>query len=410
MDEHKEDKAEDEVIVYESNRPDGDISFQWGSVICDYMKKQIGKDYFTIKDLEQIDNFNLDSVTNIIDTYKNLTDIVRLLNLNKKVKFTGCVKISTNDDYTMEEINRLVLNRKDSLEGATFEFTYWDEFHPQHIMNFKEMHLNIQLNLMSIRGLNQETLDELKNANIDIKVYGYKNLGEVEDTLKAFEEIRRVIPEGSGEIETFMAIHQILAKTIKYDTSGTVKGNEVDGKFTRSTAGAVLYGRAVCSGYARALKDTLHYFGIESKTIGGLGHAWNQVKIQGKWYNVDLTYNATHMREGEFPVWMLLSDETFYNKLEHDALEHEGRAEACTQDYPISEWMKILINQESIIDKFIKVEGKGISRIGREQYECNALKNRAERSRTLAKVRATIIRIRNKGNNVINKVEEMLDK
>lgn len=54
---------------------------------------------------------------------------------------------------------------------------------------------------------------------------------------------------------------------------------------------AFLKGIAVCDGYAGAFKYIMDYYGIPCKNIGGGGHAWNLVKIGGKWYHVDVTFN-----------------------------------------------------------------------------------------------------------------------
>lgn len=60
-------------------------------------------------------------------------------------------------------------------------------------------------------------------------------------------------------------------------------------------------------------------YGIESRIISGsipgaedIGHQWNQVKIDGKWYNVDLTWDSNSMHSNEEMEYFLISDEEFY--------------------------------------------------------------------------------------------------
>ena len=54
---------------------------------------------------------------------------------------------------------------------------------------------------------------------------------------------------------------------------------------------------AVCEGYAKAFQLLLNAVGIDCVYVvgkaSGSGHAWNQVKIENQWYNVDLTWNDT---------------------------------------------------------------------------------------------------------------------
>ncbi|MBE5789433.1 MAG: hypothetical protein E7325_07280 [Clostridiales bacterium] len=57
-------------------------------------------------------------------------------------------------------------------------------------------------------------------------------------------------------------------------------------------ADAALYeGRSQCSGYAAALSLGLRHYGIESLMMTGPDHAWNIVRINGKWYNCDATWD-----------------------------------------------------------------------------------------------------------------------
>lgn len=49
---------------------------------------------------------------------------------------------------------------------------------------------------------------------------------------------------------------------------------------------------ALCSGYAN-LNAALHRsIGLEAKVVYGEGHAWNEVKINGKWQEQDPTYRS----------------------------------------------------------------------------------------------------------------------
>lgn len=82
-------------------------------------------------------------------------------------------------------------------------------------------------------------------------------------------------------------IHDYIAKATVYDEKSS----------NRYTAhGALVDGRAVCEGYARAFQLMLRELGIESCTVTGssdgktVDHIWNAVKLDGRWYQVDLTW------------------------------------------------------------------------------------------------------------------------
>lgn len=89
---------------------------------------------------------------------------------------------------------------------------------------------------------------------------------------------------------------------------------------------ALILRNGVCLDYAIALWKCLDRLGIECNVVKGFAfnhqernsaamfnHAWNQVKIEGKWYNVDLTWTKT-MGTTKF---LLVNDEDFTIKGSH---------------------------------------------------------------------------------------------
>ena len=74
-------------------------------------------------------------------------------------------------------------------------------------------------------------------------------------------------------------------------------------------------GKAVCQGYALLAQKMLTKLGIESLYVvgeaGGVGHAWNLVKLNGGWYHVDTTWNDPTPDRGPNNVryaYFLMSD------------------------------------------------------------------------------------------------------
>jgi hypothetical protein len=114
--------------------------------------------------------------------------------------------------------------------------------------------------------------------------------------------------------------------------------------------GTTKQGDLQCSGYAHAIQYICDLSGIESMVIAGANkagqtHAWNIVKVEGNWYNLDCTWadpilenpnykNVTHM-------YMLVPDSWILNKthfkqnrlLLADGTEHlYFTPPACTSD------------------------------------------------------------------------------
>jgi len=72
--------------------------------------------------------------------------------------------------------------------------------------------------------------------------------------------------------------------------------------------GALIEGSAVCDGYARAAQLLMSMCGIESLYVvgtanNGVGHAWNMVKLNGQWYQLDVTWDdGSYSRSDYFLV------------------------------------------------------------------------------------------------------------
>lgn len=99
---------------------------------------------------------------------------------------------------------------------------------------------------------------------------------------------------GKTDYERLTAIYSWICEKVKYDN-----GNLNDEAYTlKYTAYAALVNKtAVCQGYAVLLYRLALMAGIETRVVTGTanggGHAWNIVKLDGKWYHVDATWDAT---------------------------------------------------------------------------------------------------------------------
>ncbi len=96
-----------------------------------------------------------------------------------------------------------------------------------------------------------------------------------------------------GDYERELYLHDYLTEHCRYDEEDTGRNND-------NPAGALLDGRAICSGYAKAYQLLLDAAGIENTTLTGktsedegepVAHIWNAVKIDDKWYYVDVTWD-----------------------------------------------------------------------------------------------------------------------
>jgi hypothetical protein len=113
------------------------------------------------------------------------------------------------------------------------------------------------------------------------------------DMIKAFNKIDKLLK--SWKLEK-LTDYQRISKVCSYICKNVSYGRR-EGIDSQSGAEALLYGVSVCGGYAHLTDYFLKAMGYPSAYVsgnpksGGEGHAWNVVKIGGKWYGIDNTWN-----------------------------------------------------------------------------------------------------------------------
>lgn len=103
--------------------------------------------------------------------------------------------------------------------------------------------------------------------------------------------ILKGMKSGLNAFERELYIHDYLVKNCKYDK----KADETRQKDPYTIYGCLVNQQAVCMGYTYAFQLLLSYVGINSITIDGsdtdTGHIWNAVRLGGKWYHTDVTWD-----------------------------------------------------------------------------------------------------------------------
>ena len=108
---------------------------------------------------------------------------------------------------------------------------------------------------------------------------------------KADSIIDKYTSPSMSQKEKVKALHDYLVLNTEYDNKYDENGS-VMSHFARQV---IFHGTGVCDGYAEAFKILANAAGIECKVMYGETpdglHAWNQVKIDGAWYNIDVTWD-----------------------------------------------------------------------------------------------------------------------
>lgn len=108
--------------------------------------------------------------------------------------------------------------------------------------------------------------------------------------------IDKLIKQGMSDYEKEVALHDYLLKNAEYDKR-LYDGNMPEESYT--DYGVLVKGTGVCDSYAKAMYRLLNSAGIETLYVTGdaidgrntIPHAWNIVKLDGEYYNLDATWN-----------------------------------------------------------------------------------------------------------------------
>jgi len=102
------------------------------------------------------------------------------------------------------------------------------------------------------------------------------------------------VPPALTPLEKVLFVHDWIARGCEFD-------NELSNNYERprepwichTAYGVLVNGVAVCQGYAYAAFELLNRLGVETINVvsSALGHEWNMVKLDGKWYHMDITWD-----------------------------------------------------------------------------------------------------------------------
>lgn len=98
--------------------------------------------------------------------------------------------------------------------------------------------------------------------------------------------VRESVTPDMNDAQKALALHNWLAAHCTYDYEGSAGDNKY------RAYGALVLRTAVCEGYTAAYTMLGRYAGLEMGNARGGNHTWNQVKIDGQWYNVDVTWDG----------------------------------------------------------------------------------------------------------------------
>lgn len=126
---------------------------------------------------------------------------------------------------------------------------------------------------------------------VEITLEYNETADDIETAKKLFadraEEILAVARGLQSAYEKEQFLHDVLVARVDYDLSA---------RMNQSAYSALVLGKSVCAGYARAFQYLMQQVGIPCYYCTGYAgedHAWNIVKLGGTYSNVDVTWDDT---------------------------------------------------------------------------------------------------------------------
>lgn len=162
--------------------------------------------------------------------------------------------------------------------------------------------LNLDSFIISGKSIKQIKSDDVlkfsDRATFSYNNYDFFTKEEFFLIQKRLEEIVSLVDSDMSEFDKVKTVYgNLLKEDFLYDDNNYL--NEGNGyKVNNTLYGPLVKNAGVCSGIASALEVAFNYCDIDAVSCGGwLGnvpkagnmHQWNQVKVDGNWYNLDLT-------------------------------------------------------------------------------------------------------------------------
>ena len=174
------------------------------------------------------------------------------------------------------------------------------------------------------------------------------------------------IKEDMTDYEKVKKVHDFIINTCEYDTSTDDPYQLPDVSFR--IEGVILKEVAVCMGYAETFELFMNLLDIENKFVvgdaDGISHAWNMVKLDGKWYHVDTTWDDPTVDGGKQVLrynYFLITDE----QISADHVWNRGDYPKCDSKdlmYKVYEG-NILTTVDEYSAKFTELYDKGLKNI-----------------------------------------------
>lgn len=246
---------------------------------------------------------------------------------------------------TKAELYRLIENSlKNGKTEVTFQTTKLDQEDLDGLNNahdgFYGTVNSYQISTIDLIDLSTVTLQcEISdNYYVEKAILDGEEIPEERTRARKLEKVcRKLLPKiGDGSATPYRRekrIHDYLVKSISY---GFKKGDKGGDSKAYTAYGALIEKKAVCNGYAQAMKLLCDLSGVECEMITGTAdgenHAWNLVKLKDSWYHVDTTWDDPLPDDPDRIVYHYFNVDDAFIAVNHQ-WDEKGYPKADSMDY-----------------------------------------------------------------------------
>ena len=252
----------------------------------------------------------------------NLQDLAEPKTDQGKVTFQSVHSVSSYDEFKLVMIkgvkdkeSPITINfnpARASYEVQQWNDSFWGTTSEPSPVN-SDLFKDFSCLVWNWTSLNWDWFSDQQQPNMCGKVvyditYDYDAAQEEELEEGLFTTVQQIISPNMDIATKEKTIHDWIVNHVDYDNS-TLTGDDGMGY---TDYGAFFNGLAVCEGYARLTNRMLYMAGIPNLIVSGnatnslysdpSGHAWNMVKLNNDWYQLDVTWDD-YGQYGDYTVY-----------------------------------------------------------------------------------------------------------
>lgn len=162
------------------------------------------------------------------------------------------------------------------------------------------------------------------------------------------ELVYDIMQNNKTDFERERALYEAICLSCSYDHESLDTGLTNEGQ---TPYGVLIEHKAVCGGYAGTFHIGLCMMGIENRLITGMTteglHAWNQVCLDGEWYQVDVTWGDKDSDDAAYAF----SYKYFNRTSEWMSTTHDVRGEDCQGTKYNEEYLRQKYTNDFLVGK-----------------------------------------------------------